>query len=78
MVGQFLRDDLFEEVTAVQYLGLRLPCLATLLQEGVEPGQVCPVGLLLAPVETVSGLAVCQVIQVFLFKLNIREVLIKV
>ena len=76
MVCQFGLDDLFDEVAAVQYLGLGLPCLATLLQERVEPGQVRPVGLLLAPVQTVRGFTVCQVIQVFLFKLNIRKVLI--
>ena len=75
MVGQFLRDDLFEEVTAVQYLGLGLPPgLARFLQERVEPGQVRPVGLLLAPVETLSRVAVGQVNQIFLFKLNIVEV----
>ena len=74
MVGQFLRDDLFEEVTAVQYLGLGLPPgLARSLQERVEPGQLRPVGLLLAPVQTVRRLTASQVSQIFLFELNIVE-----
>ena len=76
MVRQFSLEYLFEEVAAVQYLGLGLPCLATLLQERVEPGQVRPVGLLLAPVETGVGFTVCQVRQIFLFKLKGRKVLI--
>ena len=78
LVRQFGVEHLFDEVIAVQYLGLGLPCpcLASLVEERVEGGQVRPVGLLLAPVQTVRGFTVCQVTQVFLFKLNIKEVLI--
>ena len=73
MIREFGADDLFDEVPTVQYLSLRLHRLAGLVEERVEPGQVRPVGLLLAPVQTVRRLTASQVSQIFLFELNIVE-----
>ena len=73
MIREFGADDLFDEVSTVQYLSLRLHRLAGLVEERVEPGQVRLVGLLLTGVDTVRSFTLSKVSQIFLFKLNRRQ-----